>query len=98
MKKQLGQYCYTQHLDKVENVNKNAILEESNFIVQDLFSPKFFVKYYDNCYTPGATIFRENFLLPKGFFCSFGQGWLIVRLYSPVMWYLLIADIALIIT
>ena len=45
MKKQLGQYCYTQHLDKVENVNKNAILEESNFIVQDLFSPKFSVKY-----------------------------------------------------
>ena len=45
MKKQLGQYCYTQHLDKVENVNKNAILEESNFIVQDLLSPKFSIKY-----------------------------------------------------
>lgn len=89
-----------QHLDKVENASRNAVLHESELSVRESFSPKLSMNL--------RTIFTSQvprylgsggFNCQKAFLALVTRGCLpIVTPASPVMWYLLTADTEFLIT
>ena len=95
-----GHNQYWQHLAMVENAMRNAVLKESNSKLREAFSPKFSMNL--------RTIFASQVLwylgsggldCQKAFLAQQTKGWRpTVSPESPVMWYLLIADTAFLIT
>ena len=89
-----------QHLDKVENANRNAVLHDSEPSVIESFSPILSMNLRTIFTSQVARYFGSGgFNCQNAFLALMTKGCLpIATPASPVRWYLLMADTAFLIT